>query len=343
MQPPVPPPSTDGAPERQVEVVGPLGSEELAVVAALVEAATEADGVRPLSEHAMLHLRYGGDAAVRNVLVYEDGVLAAYGHVDPTDLVSGASAEVVVHPTRRGAGLGRLLVQAALDEAPAGRLRLWAHGDHPAASALAASMGFTRVRALWQMRRSLYAALPRVPLPDGVTVRTFRPGTDDDAWLRLNAEAFRDHPEQGTWTSHDLHQRMAEPWFDPEGFFLAERDGALVGFHWTKVHGSTTDEDAGAGHGHDAIGEVYVVGVAPSEHGRGLGKALTVVGLQHLRQRGLPDAMLYVEADNTAAVRLYTGLGFTRWETDVMFSREPRSDEPDGTGAGAAASSPEPA
>ena len=37
-------------------------------MADLVEAATEADGVRPLSEHVMLHLRYGGDAPVRNVL-----------------------------------------------------------------------------------------------------------------------------------------------------------------------------------------------------------------------------------------------------------------------------------
>ena len=326
MPAPTPATSPDDGRHRQVEVVGTLGADELAAVAALVEAATEVDGVRPLSEHAMLHLRYGGDALVRNLMVYEDGELAAYGHLDPTDLASGASAEVVVHPGRRGAGLGRLLVQAALDTVPDGRLRLWAHGDHPAAAALAASMGFTRVRALWQMRRSLYAALPRVPTPDGVTVRTFSPGVDDDAWLRLNAEAFRDHPEQGTWTSEDLQRRMAEPWFDPAGFFLAERDGRLVGFHWTKVHGGTAGDDSAVDHGHEAIGEVYVVGVAPSEHGRGLGKALTVVGLQHLRQRGLPDAMLYVEADNRAAVRLYTGLGFTRWETDVMFSREPASD-----------------
>ena len=325
----------------RVEIIGLLADDEVRDVAALVEAATEADGVRPLSEHVMLHLRYGGDAPVRNVLIYLDGALAAYGHLDVTDEVAGASAEVVVHPAHRREGLGRLLVATTLGESPDGRLRLWAHGEHPGAAAMATSMGFRQSRSLWQMRRSLYAAIPTPALPDGVTVRTFEPGRDDDEWVRLNALAFRDHPEQGGWTAADLHRRMREPWFDADGFFLAFRAGRtagdsgeageaerLVGFHWTKVHGG----DGAAhgpltphvhdGHGHDPIGEVYVVGVDPSERGTGLGKALTLVGLRHLRHLGLPDAMLYVDADNAPAIGLYTRLGFTRWETDVMFSNE---------------------
>jgi mycothiol synthase len=334
-------------------VVGPLSEDEVRAVAALVEAATEADGVRPLSEHVMLHLRYGGDAPVRNVLIYvrdgdlEEGELpatatgerlAAYGHLDVTDEVAGASAEVVVHPFARRRGLGHLLVATTIAETPDGRLRLWSHGEHPAAAALAVSMGFSRSRALWQMRRSLYAALPEPELPDGVTVRTFEPGRDDDAWVRLNALAFRGHPEQAGWVADDLHRRMREPWFDPAGFFLATRtsdDGAerLVGFHWTKVHGGpehhgVTGPHSHDGHGHDLIGEVYVVGVDPAERGTGLGRALTLTGLRHLRHRGLPDAMLYVDADNAPAIALYKRLGFTRWETDVMFSR-------DGTAKGA--------
>ncbi len=314
----------------QVEVLGPLDAAEVRAVSDLVEAATEADGVRPLSEHVMLHLRYGGDRPVRNVLVWSGDDLAAYSHLDVTDQVEGASAEVVVHPDRRRQGLGRRLVQATLDETPDGRLRLWAHGGHPGAAALARAMGFELSRSLWQMRRSLHAPLPTVSLPDGVAVRTFRAGVDDEAWVRLNAEAFREHPEQGQWTVDDLHRRMNEPWFDPEGFFLAHRGDDLVGFHWTKVHGGDEDPEhvghpegphAHEGHGHDPIGEVYVVGVAPAETGTGLGKALTVTGLRHLRHRGLPSAMLYVDSDNEAAIGLYTKLGFIRWETDLMFSR----------------------
>jgi mycothiol synthase len=307
--------ATDLGDPPAVELVGPLDADEVRAVSALAEAATEADGVRPLSEHVMLHLRYGGDERVRNVLVWKGPRLLAYGHLDVTDEVAGASAEMVVHPAYRRHGLGRLLVATIRAETADGRLRLWAHGGHRGAAALAADLGFRQSRALWQMRRSLYAALPTVELPDGVTVRDFEPGRDDEAWVRLNGTAFAGHPEQGGWTVEDLHRRMAEPWFDPHGFFLAERGDRLAGFHWTKVHGGE-----GSHHGHDPIGEVYVLGVDPGERGTGLGRALTLVGLQHLRHLGLPDAMLYVDADNAAAIRLYQGLGFTRWETDLMFS-----------------------
>ena len=170
-------------------------------------------------------------------------------------------------------------------------------------------------------------------------MRTFEPGRDDEAWVALNHEAFAGHPEQGSWTLEDLQRRVREPWFDPAGFFLAERDGVLLGFHWTKVHGEPAtslhahphqDGDSHRprhdqrGHGHDPIGEVYVVGVHPRARGTGLGRALTLAGLRHLRQLGLPDAMLYVESDNAAAIRVYTELGFTRWETDVRFVRDAR-------------------
>jgi mycothiol synthase len=324
-------------------------------VALLVEKATEADGVRPLSEHVMLHLRYGGDAPARNVLVYREQrreqrsepprgwdeaaaghgtPLAAYAHLDVTDLVAGASAELVVDPDHRRKGHGRRLVQTLLAETQHGRLRLWAHGDHPGADSLARSLGFARVRDLWQLRRSLYAALPAPTWPAGVAVRTFERGRDEQAWLAANARAFADHPEQGYWTRADLDRRLDEPWFDPAGFFLAERDGRLVGFHWTKVHGhqagrteTTHGHEAGNAetahghnaHGHEPIGEVYVIGVDPDEQGSGLGKALTLVGLRHLRQRGSPEAMLYVEAENAGAISLYSRLGFARWDTDVMY------------------------
>jgi mycothiol synthase len=252
--------------------------------------------------------------------------------------VEGASAELVVHPEHRRRGVARRLTEQLLAESPDGRLRLWAHGGHPDAERLAESMGFRRSRSLWQMRRSLYSALPRPEFPPGVTVRTFRPGEDDEAWVTLNALAFADHPEQGALTVDDLHRRMREPWFDPAGFFVATRgdaptedggatsDGRLVGYHWTKIHGDQEVHDhvgpnSHEGHGHDPIGEVYVVGVDPAEQGGGLGRALTLVGLRHLRSRGLAQAMLYVDEDNAAAVRVYAGLGFTRWDTDVMYSR----------------------
>ncbi|MGN9910847.1 mycothiol synthase [Phytohabitans sp. LJ34] len=297
-----------------------LTAEEVREVLALAQAAGDTDGAYPLSEHVVLHLRHGGDVPAVHLLARDhDGALAGYAHLDTTDKVEGASAELAVHPLRRRHGLGRALVRAAMDVTdktdPRGRLRLWAHGDHPSAGALALSLGFVRARVLLQMRRSLYAPLLEPRLPEGVALRPFRPGQDDEAWVTLNARAFADHPDQGRWTLRDLRLRMAEPWFDADGFLLAVAgDGRLLGFHWTKVHGAR-------GHQHEPIGEVYVLGVDPDAHGTGLGSALTVAGLRYLRGRGLDQAMLYVDESNVRAVALYTRSGFARWSTDVSYRR----------------------
>ncbi|MEU8268527.1 mycothiol synthase [Sphaerisporangium sp. NPDC049002] len=306
----------------RVDIRHRLGDQEMTAVSSLVDAATEADSVRPLNEHVMLHLRYGGAPGAKAILLYEDDTLAGFAHVDPADEIEGPSGELVVRPSHRGRGLGRRLVEAALAES-GGRLRLWAHGDRQEAARLAASTGFARVRSLWQMRRSLLEPLPAAKLPEGVRLRAFEPGADEEAWLALNARAFAHHPEQGSWTMDDLRLREREPWFDPAGFFLAVRPGEngskLAGFHWTKVHG---DDDPDAPDGHEAIGEVYVVGVDPSEQGSGLGRVLTLAGLEHLRSRGLAQVMLYVDEDNPSAIRLYESLGFTQWHVDVMYRHE---------------------
>mgnify|MGYP001949842006 CR=1 FL=1 len=292
-----------------------LAEADIRDVLTLAAAADDTDGAYPISEQVVLHIRQGG-AGAAHLLIRNRAGLAGYAYVDTSDEVEGASGELVVHPMRRRRGLGRALVTAALAVArerdPRARLRVWAHGDHPSAAALALDLGFARARVLLQMRRSLREPVPEPRLPEGVTLRPFRPGVDDESWLAVNSRAFADHPEQGRWTLEDLRLRMAEPWFDPDGFLLAtDSTGRLLGFHWTKVHGGTSDRGP--------IGEVYVVGVDPEAHGRGLGKALTVAGLRHLRDRGLDQVMLYVDESNTAAVALYQRLGFARWTADVHY------------------------
>jgi mycothiol synthase len=299
-----------------------LDRAEISDVTGLVDEVTAHDGVRPLSEHVMLHLRYGGDSSAHNFLLYDDA-LVGYAHLDATDTVEGASGELAVRPSVRRRGYGRALVEALIaDLGPDARLRLWSHGARSGAAELARSMGFERERVLWQMRRSLFAPVPEPQWPPGVTVRTFVVGQDEEAWLRVNNRAFANLPDQGSWTVDDLRMRENEPWFDPEGFFLAEKDGQLVGFHWTKVHGAQSAANHGHDHAHDAIGEVYVVGVDPSMQGQKLGPALTLRGLQHLRARGLSQVMLYVDEKNTNAIRTYERLGFAKWDVDVCFLQQ---------------------
>jgi mycothiol synthase len=317
--------SVPAADRPQVGIHGRLSPREAQEVLDLVAAATAADGVAPLSEHVMLHLRYGGELRARNLLIFDGGALAGYAHLDPTDPVEGPSGELVVHPRSRGRGLGLALTRALAREAGDRPLRLWAHGDLPAAQRLAAVAGFQRARALWQMRRPLDGRLAEPELPPGIRLRTFAPGQDEEAWAELNRRAFAGHPEQGAWTRADMEMREREPWFDPAGFFIAERDHKMAGFHWTKIHGQRGEPRPGAGHGHEPIGEVYVVGVDPAEQGTGLGRALTLAGLHHLQSKGISQVMLYVDETNTPAIRLYQSLGFTHWGTDVMFARQPGS------------------
>ncbi|SCL63311.1 mycothiol synthase [Micromonospora citrea] len=299
-------------PSHQVTRTDRLSPAEVTDVLALARAAGDADGADPFDEHVLLRLRNPDAAAVHLTTRAADGTLTGYAHLDTTDGDAGTGVELAVHPAHRRRGTGRALARGVL-AAATGPLRVWAHGDHPSAAALGVDLGLRRARVLWQLRRPLTAPIPETRLPDGVTLRAFRPGEDDDAWLALNARAFAEHPEQGRWSPADLRVRLAEPWFDPDGFLLAveEATGRLRGFHWTKVH-----ERPGSAR----IGEVYVLGVDPAAHGGGLGRALTSAGLAYLRdRRGLDRVMLYVDESNTAAVALYERLGFARWSAHVNY------------------------
>ncbi len=266
-----------------------------AAVAGLVAAARAVDGVDALGEAPLLHLRDGAPQ-VTHLLV--GSPLVGYAQVDET-----GAAELVVHPDHRRRGLGTALVRAAAGLA--GPLDVWAHGDLPAARGLADALGARPVRELLVLATDLTSSRPAAAMPAGVRLRPFVPGRDDEAWLALNARAFAHHPEQGRLTLADLRARQGEPWFDPAGLLLAERNGVLVGTCWTKVVAGE--------------GELYVVGVDPDAQGQGLGRALTAAGLQHLAGRDLRRAVLYVDGDNVAALRTYAAAGFVAEAIHVVY------------------------
>ena len=63
-------------------------------VLSLISAATEHDGIPPIAEHIVLHLRHGGDKADRHLIIEEGGQIIGYAHIDLTDAVAGSSARM---------------------------------------------------------------------------------------------------------------------------------------------------------------------------------------------------------------------------------------------------------
>ena len=287
-----------------VAVADQLRQAEISDVMRLVADAEAMDHVRALNEAALLRLRRT-PAATKHLLVSEDGQLAGYAQLESGS--EWSAGQLVVSPGHRRKGVGTQLLRRLIVESSS-PLRVWAMGDSPAARSLATGVGMVRQRELLIMERALDHELPEPMVPPGVQIRTFVPGQDERDWLRVNAAAFANHPEQAFIDFDDLEDRMAEPWFDPSGFFVATIDGIMVGFHWTKQH-------------QDQLGEVYVLGIEPSAAGRGLGKALLLTGLRSLQQRGSTRVELYVEANHRAAIGLYLSYGFTTVSRDVMYAQ----------------------
>jgi mycothiol synthase len=288
-----------------------LDTDEQQQVRNLITAATEFDLVAPVGEQVLREL---ATHRTEHLLSADGEKVLGYLNLATGNDDGPGMAELVVHPQARRHGIGAAMIRAALSRTN-GVNHFWAHGTREPAQATASALGLVPVRELVQMRRSLRDVDEPAP-PDGVRIRTYAGSADDAELLRVNNAAFATHPEQGGWTAADLAERRAEPWFDPDGLFLAvdDRANTLLGFHWTKVH----PEKAG-------LGEVYVVGVDPSAQGSGLGGLLTAVGIAHLARRlagaDEPAVMLYVESDNAAALRTYRRLGFHQYSVDTAYAR----------------------
>lgn len=272
----------------------------------LLASAEAVDGRPALSEFKFLRampLREGQVGLVAMV----DGGIAGYGHASPHP--GGWGIEVVLCPDMRTAENYAALIVETVRELPGDAdFGVWAVDE--TIGRAARLLGMSQRRALEQLRRPLPA--PHADVPARYTVRSFRVGVDEDAWLEANQAAFADHPENSGMTHEDLTLRMRQPWFDPEGFLLAWDDDRLAGFCWMKEHGG-------------GVAEIYIIGVRPEYRGEGLGTALALSGLEFAVAKGAGVGMLYVEADNHAGLALYGSLGFERHLVNRLYA--PAADD----------------
>jgi mycothiol synthase len=306
----------------RVEILTQLGGAELAQVRALLDMARLHDGVAAIGEHKFLRVSSGTNASGVKAILARDGErLVGYANVEQFPIKGGGrlSAEMVVHPDARRRGVASLMLQAIIDEARAhdlDRVDIWAYHQLSGTHELAAKFGFKPSRTLLEIRMPLPRAFPEAPLPPGVELRAFLPGQDDAEWLALNNLVFASHPEQGAWDQEDLAVRLKQPWFDAEDFLVATKGGRLVAYNWLKLDHERRE------------GEIYVIGVHPDERRRHFGRSLTIIGLQHMRKRGMDQASAYVDALNSGALAMYYSLGFTLDHSDLCYSKPLKDEQP---------------
>lgn len=289
----------------RIEIKSQLGPPDIDAVSSLLTAAAEVDGHAPIDEHDWLDLVQGGRAGYAGFVAWEEGHPHPVGYAQVSRGTSSWALEYVVDPHHRSPDsriaidlvgeAGRVIAAGG-----GGHVHMWVYQPRPEHDRIAAAIGLAPGRILYQMRRPLPYDLD--PPDPGFVTRPFRVGADEEEWLEVNNRAFAWHPEQGGWDVDTLKQREAEPWFDPSGFLLHEgSEGRLEGFCWTKVHADHAPP----------LGEIYVIAVDPQAPRQpGLGRRLVAAGLDHLYRKGLKTGMLYVDAANTRAVKLYIDMGF---------------------------------
>lgn len=296
-----------------------LTPAQIQAVTELQQAVTATDDVAPFNEQTELTLR-STNPRIHHLLAWHGDELAGFAAVDATAQVP--SGELAVHPDYRRRGRGSALLKGMRQLAP--EVRIWAHGGLDASRGFAQALGLEPMRELLKLQRdaevrdadpseAAVAGSPALPAPPtGFTVQQFTPGIDDQAWLALNAVAFADHPEQGSLTQRDLDQRISQPWFRADSFFLLRTEDAahpgdqLAGSIWLKIA--------------NGIPEIYVVAVSPDHQGRGLGGWLTGYGLaQAARLTPGAPVVLYVDGENIPAVRAYRRAGFVTAETHIQY------------------------
>ena len=295
----------------QVETVDRLEAGALAEVRDLVaRTAPLDDGEDGIDARRLAQVAAGRGAGGEPVVatLVRDGALVAYAQAVHTDRRWELELLVGAEARDRLVEVGVEALTPVLDgvaRAGGGPVHLWARHAGEAHTELAEAVGLKWSRDLWQMRRPLPVGEPFV-----IETRPFVVGQDEAAWVGVNNRAFAWHPEQSGWTVEEVVRHESEDWFDPEGFLVHEWHGRMAGFCWTKVHA----------HHDPPLGEIYVVAVDPQAAGLGLGRKLTLAGLDHMARRGIEVGMLYVDATNEPAIRLYERLGFTVHHIDRAFA-----------------------
>lgn len=141
------------------------------------------------------------------------------------------------------------------------------------------------------------------PLPDGFSLRQMRSSTETLLLTQVQNAVFEGHWGFSKNAPDEIQARLDLPITGPAHvLFVESPQGDVAGYIWTALEwfeGHTT-------------GKIWMTGVMPAFRKAGIGRALVNAGIKHLFASGAADVQLEVIEDNTAAVHIYTQMGFER-------------------------------
>lgn len=147
-------------------------------------------------------------------------------------------------------------------------------------------------------------AVPEMLLPEGVAIRPFLFGQDEETYCHIRNAAFRNLlGSEVPLLPEDVTKMAQDGDTLPGGIFLLEAHGTPVGI-------VRTAKDPGDAE-NEAMVEIAPLAILPGHQGKGYGTLLLRQAIQHGRQLGLAQAVLCVNAENTPALGLYLREGFT--------------------------------
>ena len=298
---------------------------------ALIREAHLADGVDwiPTVENLRTEHEHGGEFDPRRdlllALVDDTIVGASETNVRTRELGPSHHVEGWVSPAFRRRGLGRALLhwaeararEVALVDGRTGERSLGSWPDEAQAGAVALyeSEGYAIVRYGFMMVRDLTEPIPELPLPDGLEVRPVEPADHRRIW-DADVEAFRDHWDPGERTDADFEGWFASPELDT-GLWRVAWDGDEVAGSVMNFIYPAENETLG-----QQRGWLDHVSVRRPWRRRGLASALIAASMRALRDVGMTEAALGVDAENpSGALRVYENLGFRRTRTGVAYRK----------------------
>lgn len=280
----------------------------------LVNDINEVDGLGKSTSVAQFKQRleqpgYNSDEDL--ILAEIDSLIVGYADMVRELDIGRVILDIAVGSTNRGQGIGSRLLESAMDH---GR-KLGAKVIHiPIVQGVQPGEHFVRKRGFrvtrrhWQMSLTEYG-VGVLQIPSGFELCHFRPGDEESLCLLQNlvfTGSWGFHPN----TVEEIRYLVNEDWCRPNSILFICEGQRKVGYCWMMDHPIDKNK-----------GYIRMMGINPIYRNQGLGKAILVAGIKHLKKCGKKEIELLVDSRNQSAKRLYQSVGFQKKGTTLWYQR----------------------